>query len=472
MTVSPIGAPAFLRLGELSEDEEAARQRLISQLAKAKRANARQEAYYEGARRIEDLGISIPPHLTDLEVVAAVPEVVVDVMDERMDWLGWRTPDEDLELGQVYDGNHLAVEVGQATLDALICGLSYLTVGTGGDDEPDVLVKAESPSRMTATWDPRRRRAVDGLAEVGDARGGLLGWSLYLPGVTVRTERRRGRVVVTDRDEHGLPRVPISVLRNRPRSSRVDGRSEITRAIRYLTNSVMRTLLGMEITREFYGAPQRYLMGADESMFMDETGRSISQWEAVIGRVLMAPRDEDGDLPTAGTFAASSPAPFTELIKTYFQLASAASGLPATHLGFATDNPSSADAIQKADQRLDKRAERRQKQYDLGLIDLGENVLLWRDGVLPEPQAVRSRWKSTSTVSPGAQADRASKMIAAGVLAPEWDFTLEQFGLDDEEIVRVQAERRRSGGSAALRAVTEAARVGRPAVTGADDAAT
>lgn len=454
-------APAFLQLQNLTPEEEATRAKLLGQLSRARKANVRQEAYYEGARRVRDLGISIPPHLRDVEAVAAGPQIVVDVVDERMDWRGWSSPGVDLDLRTVYDENHLEIEVGQGTLDSLICGLSYMTVGTGDEDEPEVLVKAESPNRMTATWDPRKRRAIDGLCEMYDSRNRLTGWQLYMPGETVTAERRRGGIVVTDRDPHGYDRVPIAVLINKPRASRMGGRSEITRHIRSITDSAMRTLLGMEIAREFYAAPQRYLMGADESMFVDENGNPVGQWAALIGRMLMAPRDDDDQLPVAGQFNAASPQPFTELLKTYMQEISASSGVPATHFGFATDNPASADAIQRADARLDKRAVRRQKIYNLGLVELGEIVCLWRDGELPPPGSIKSLWTPVSLVAPGAAADRASKMIAAGVLDPSWDFTLEQFGLTDEEIERVQQERLRGAGRsniANLAAAADAAR--------------
>lgn len=450
-------APVFLQLQNLTAEEESVRIKLLSQLSRARRANKRQEAYYEGARRVRDLGIAIPPHLRDVETVAAGPQIVVDVIDERMDWRGWSTPDGDMGLGDVYDENHLEIEVGQGTLDSLICGVSYLTVGTGDTDEPDVLVKAESPHRMTATWDSRRRRNVDGLCEMYDDRDRLTGWQIYLPGKTITAERRRGSIEVVDRDEHGYDRVPIVSLINKPRASRLGGRSEITRHIRSITDSAMRTLLGMEIAREFYGAPQRYLMGADESMFVDENGKRVGQWAALIGRILMAPKNEDDSLPQAGEFRQSSPQPFTELLKAYMQEISASSGIPATHFGYATDNPASVDAIARADARLDKRAVRRQKQYNLGLVELGALCVLWRDRALPPAGSIKSLWTPVSLTAPGAAADRASKMIAAQVLDPTWDFTLEQFGLTDDEIVRVQAERRRSSGSVALRALSERA---------------
>lgn len=460
-----LSAAAFLSAPVLRDIEEQARQRLVSQLRKAQTANARQESFYEGSRRAADLGISIPPALRDkVEAVAGWPEIVVDVMDERMDWRGW-DDEVDLGLAQVASENHLPVEVGQATLDALIFGLSYLTVGTGAEGEPDVLVKAESPNAMTATWDPRLRRVTEALRESRDLHDRVVGWTLYLPDVTIRTERRGGRLVVVDRDEHGLGRVPVSVLLNRPRGSRSGGRSEITRAVRYHTENAMRTLVGMEVAREFYAAPQRWLMGADESMFVDETGKPVSQWQAIIGRILMAPRDEEGNVPTPGQFNPASPAPFTELLKTSGQFVSANTGVSLSHLGFGSDNPSSEGALARADQRIDKRTIRRQRNYNMGLDDLGENVCLWRDGELPPRGAVRSVWVPVGMTSPGAQADRATKAIASGVLDPAWDITARQFGFDDREVKEIQRERRRSGGSAALRAVSaRAAEAPAPAV--------
>ncbi len=438
-------APAFLILQNLTDDEEQRRLRLISQLRRVQWINARQESYYEGSKQVRDLGIAIPPHLRDVEAVVAWPEIVVDVISERLRWRGW-TADSTLGLGDVYDQNHLKVEVGQGVLDALIYGLSYLTVGTGGDDEPDVLVLPQSPKNMTATWSPRLRRAIDALVELYDSTGRLTGWKMYVPGETVTAERQRGRLVVTDRDQHGLDRVPVAVLRNRPRSDRPDGRSEITRAVRSHTDNGMRTVLGMEVAREFYGAPQRALMGADESMFVDEHGNPTGQWAAIIGKMLMAPRDDNGDVPVPYTFQAASPQPYSDILRTLTQLVSSATGIPAHHLGFTTDNPASEGAIARADARLDKRAEDRQDQFDLGLLELADLCALWGTGELPERGSVRSLWTPVATVAPGAAADRASKMLAAQVITPEMDFTLEQFGLADDEIERVKSERLRLAG--------------------------
>jgi hypothetical protein len=171
--------------------------------------------------------------------------------------------------------------------------------------------------------------------------------------------------------------------------------------------------------------------------------------------MLTAPRDSEGQLPVPGQFPSTSPQPFTEQLRTYAQMISAASGVPATHLGFTTDNPASADAIREANTRLDKRAMKRSSQYDLGIIDLGELCVLWRDGVLPPAGSIRSHWRDPSTPTPAAAADRAIKLIGAGVLPAESDVTLEQLGFSEIDMLRIKADRVEAAGRTALQQIAD-----------------
>ena len=454
-------APFFNRLGGLSEAEDTIRYRLESRLRVARIHNTRQETYYEGARFVRDLGIAIPPSLLELEAVAGWPEVVVDVIDERLSWHGWFS-DRNLGLEDVYTDNMLDVEIGQTFLDSSISGISFMTVGTGDTaaGEPEVLITAENPSLTTGTWSPRLRRLTEALIETYDDDGMMTGWQLYLPNETItvsRTPNNIGNYRVTNRDQHMRDRLPVVAFRNRPRTGRLYGRSEITRAIRSLTDSGMRTLLGLEVAREFYAAPQRYMMGVDESMFVDQHGRKRSQWDAVIGHMLSIPRDEDGLVPQVGQFTAMSPSPFTEQLRTYSQMVSASSGVPAAHLGFSTDNPASADAIRESNSRLDRRTVRRSQDFTQGTQEVGFVSLLWRDGVAPDPRSFSSMWGDPSTPTPAAAADRAVKLVSIGVLPVDSDVTLEGLGFSETDIARLAVDRRRAEAKAALAAIAASA---------------
>jgi hypothetical protein len=73
---------------------------------------------------------------------------------------------------------------------------------------------------------------------------------------------------------------------NRQRSSDREGRSEITPAIMATTDSACRTLLGMEIAREFYSIPHRYILGAQESDFMNADGTAKTALQMSMNKFL------------------------------------------------------------------------------------------------------------------------------------------------------------------------------------------
>ncbi|MBQ1163938.1 phage capsid protein, partial [Streptomyces sp. A73] len=81
-----------------------------------------------------------------------------------------------------------------------------------------------------------------------------------------------------------------------------------------ITDAACRRLMGMEVASEFYGAPQRYILGASESAFQDAEGNTQRAWETYIGRVLALERDEDGQVPTVGQFTAHDPQTYTKII--------------------------------------------------------------------------------------------------------------------------------------------------------------
>ncbi|MBQ1163615.1 phage capsid protein, partial [Streptomyces sp. A73] len=85
------------------------------------------------------------------------------------------------------------------------------------------------------------------------------------------------------------------------------------------------------------GAPQRYILGASESAFLDAEGNTKSAWETYIGRVLALERDEDGPVPTVGQFTAHDPQTNTKIIDLYARIMATQLGLPPHYLGYTTD---------------------------------------------------------------------------------------------------------------------------------------
>lgn len=437
----------------LSQDEQDTIKAGKARLESHDQKNLTKQAYYEGRDRIKDLGISIPPRLQTVEAVVGWGGTAVDALEERLNLEGVHGP-ESLALESIFRSNKLGVESSLAHLDAGIFGVGFICVGAGGEGEPSPLITLESPLRMTGDWDARTRRLKSALALNRDPDDGkVLSGTLYLPNRNVYfTKAGNGRYVETGRDEHNLGRVTVARLINRPRSSMPHGRSEITKAVRSLIDSAMRTLLGAEIAREFYSTPQRYSLGASKSAFTDADGNAINPWSVIQGKMLNLPYNpEDGEagvMPQLGQFSANSPAPFFEQVRFYAQMFSAETGIPAAQLGFTHDNPPSGDGIRAQESRLIKRAERRIKQFDEGWVEALSLAWMIREqtNVLPaEFESVRGVWGNPATYTEAATADAGAKKVAALGLTGDDPLAWELVGLTEAQkvLAREAAARRR-----------------------------
>lgn len=459
MTIQPIAtAPSLLRLTSLSSDEDDLFRALLNQLSAYEATNALKLAYYEGEQRVQELGIAIPPNLAPINAVVGWPGTTVDVIEERLDWYGWTSELDDFGLSGVYADNGLGVEAGMAHLDALIYGTSFAVVGSGGDGEPTPLITTHSPRGMTGVWDARRRRLRSALAYA--QTDGVTYVALYLPDETIYLSRiGYGNWSLDERDRHRLGRVPVVQFENRARHD-VVGRSEISKAVRYYTDNAVRTMLGMEVHREFYQAPQRYAMGVDESAFVGTDGVARTGWETIMGRVWSIGRDEDGNVPEVGQFTPASPTPYIDQIRGLSQMLAAEAAIPATYLGFQTDNPASADAIRAMEARLIKRAERRQAAFGRAWLEVGRLALLVRDGAVPDEfGSVSVDWRDAATPTRSAAADEAVKLSAGDdpIIPRDSSVLYDRIGLTPAEQRQVASDKRRAAGRGVLTTLRQVA---------------
>lgn len=463
-------APPLLGLHSLSDDEKVTYARLRRQLRSVQQVNMERIQLFEGSNKVRHLDIAIPPGpLQDLQTVTGWAGTGIEVLAERLSWDNWTSSGDLMDLDVAYRENYLDDESDKTIIDALICGTSFITTGKGdsANGEPEILVTGESPLDCTMLWDSRARRGTAALSRTLDALGRVTMETFYLLNETITLERTDdGRMVIRDRDHHGFNRLPVARLVNRGRTSRGWGRSELTPAVRYFNDAAARTLLGMEINREFYTTPQRWIMGADMEMFTDENGDLVSAWQTIAGHMLAAPNpvyeDEEtnertvGDAPTVGQFSPASPAPYIDQIRHYSMMFAAEVGFPANYLGYATENPASADAIRAGEIRLINRSRRRQAGFTRGLRDVAYNVLLWRDGKvnMTEFAKVMPNWTDPAPTTPTAAADEAVKLIGVGVLTPDSDVTYRKVGLDSTAIAQIEADKRkaRAANRLALRA--------------------
>jgi hypothetical protein len=444
----------------LSSEENAIAAALSKRLGGYDLVNAEKREYYEAKNKLKDLRISIPPSLTGVETVVGWARTAVQVLEERIEFEGW-TNGEEFGLDTIYRSNDLDTDSSLAHIDALVYGVGYLVVGTGEDGEPSPLITVEPPSKMTSLWDLRRRRVDAALLVDRDHRGKPVGGVLFMPDANITLDYSNGDWLEVERDEHNLGRVLVAQLTNQPAAGSSQGRSEITPAVKYLIDSAMRTMLGAEVAREFYSAPQRYVLGAREDFFQDEDGNPLNAWSVIQGRLLGVPyNDEDGQMPSVGQFSANSPEPYMAYIRALATQLAAETAVPPTYLGFQSDNPSSADAIRQMESRLVKRAERRQRQFGRAWTEVAR--LSWmiqnQSATLPEGfDAVRPAWRDASTPTRASAADEVTKLIAAGVLQPNSEITLQRIGLSESDRYLIREEQKNSQAATLIGQLAQAA---------------
>lgn len=454
MTIAPLTPVLSSGLSEYEADLVGA---LSERLVRYAVPNLAANAFYEARHKLTFPGVTIPQDVADrVAPVVGTPATVVDVLDERLDFLGWddaRLTADGLGLDEVYDTNELDAEAPMVHLDALIFGTAFARVGTGEGGVP--LVTMHPPTTTTGLRDlaTRRLAAAWTSLEVRDGETSL--GVLDLPDESVTVELRQGRWHVVDRDQHNLGRVPVVQFSNRPRASRRGGRSEITPAIRSLTESMMRATLGMNVNTMFYSIPQLMILGRGPDAFKDRNGNPVPGWKILAGHALAIANDREGNRPDIKQVQVASPQPFIEQLREFRMQVASEAGMPADYLGIQTSNPSSADAIRMGESRLVKRTERRQSGFGRAWVEVGRLALLVRDGAIPAEfdSRVSVDWQPASTPTRAATADEITKYVAAGVLEPTSAVVRKRMNLSRAEMRLLEIEQTRAASNARLDAL-------------------
>lgn len=433
---------------------------LLTQLREKATRNELRRRYRDGRNLLKDLEISIPPQLRMIEVAVGWPAKAVESMSRRTILEGFTSAAGDevlVDVDRVWDENRLALEAPSTHSSALThsCAFTFVTQGDVAAGEPEALVTARSAEWATGIWDARRRALSSALSVVrtDHATGRPTEVNLYIPNSTVHMrEVRPGRW-----DLRHIPHalgVPVELLAYKSELDRPFGRSRISRAVMYLTDATVRTLLRTEVGAEFYNAPQRYALGADEDAFTDRSGNPVPAWQVMLGRLLTLTRDEEGNLPTVGQFAQQSMQPNVEQLRSLAQMFASETSLPVGSLGIVQDNPSSAEAILAANEELGIEIEHWERTA-LGpawerTMRRALAITARTDAAILAARTIRAQWGSWSTPSEVSRAQASVARVQAVPRLAETDVELERMGFSRSEVERIRAQWARAESRASL----------------------
>jgi Phage portal protein, SPP1 Gp6-like len=422
--------------------------------------NVLRSNYYNIKKLLDKIGFSVPPEMRTLEAVLGWPAKAVDGLAGRIHLEGFvdagKSGGTQDDLDEQFILNGMASEWPQVWVSTLIHGISFVAVTPGDVEsgEPKVLIQSMPASEATGIWDVRRRQLSSALwcpQPVVEALGGFTQPQiavLFTPESIVTLEREGNSAPwEVDRVKNPLEnRLPVTPLRYKPQLSRPYGASRINKAVMYLTQLAMRTMLRTEVSAEFYSSPQRWAMGVDPEAFVDEDGNDISPWVTILGKIWTIGRDDDGDLPTVGQFPQATMQPHIEQLRSVASMFSAETALPLNSLGIVQDNPASAEAIEAAWSDMVQLAEGCQVDLGVPASHIAQNVMMTLNkGSKPDKYLkLTPKWRDASTPTKAAMADAITKLVGAGVLQPDSEVALEGLGYDATDIERIRAEHKKA----------------------------
>lgn len=408
--------------------------------------NTLRAKYIDDKKRLDKIGFSVPPNMVDFQTPIGWAYKGIVTPSSRIRPDGFTLPRESKLLDRVnetFEDNYLGSVERMAIESSLHHGVSFIFV-TPGDEaagEPQVVTAARTALEATAVVDPRTNKVLSAL-ELNSRSEALL----YLPGRTLRVELRSREWRVTE-EYNGVPNyVPCIPYIWGWSLSRPMGRSRVTRPLMGHIDKGVRTMLRQEVNAEFFSAPQRALLGAEEEHFTDAKGNRISPLDALVGGVWALPntRDEEtGDLvkPTLQQLSQASMQPHSEQLRTIGLMVASELSMPVGYLGIIHDNPSSADAILASESDMVAMVEyQRDLSYGLAHENLARAILAVAEGemspaMISELRGLKANFANAGTPTHSARADSALKYTQA---FPNGDpqVAMEEYGLSKAQIER------------------------------------
>jgi hypothetical protein len=457
-----------IKVEGMTPDENALTNELFNTLEQKRHRNILRTKFYDAKNALTDPSKTMPPSYKTLGLVLGWSAKAVDLLSRRANLDGFVWPDGDIEslgFSEVWDGNMLGSETTQGTTSSLIHSTSFVVTTAGGKNEPPALVHFKSALDATGEWDSRTRRLTSllSITERDPDTGEPIGFALYTDNLTITAARdglRKWSVV--DRQKHTWG-VPADPLPYRPRLGRPFGSSRISRPLMSIQCQAVRELYRLEGHMDVFSWPEYWMLGADESIFVNEDGTPKAQWQVMLGRIKGIPDDEDAQMPRADVeqFAAAAPDPHLAALNAFAKLFAREASLPDTSLAITdVSNPTSAESYDASQYELIAEAEGATDDWSPGLRRAMTRALAIANGEKTIPDSwlsIDTQWRDPRYLSRSAQADAGMKQIAAVPWLAETSVGLELLGLSESQRKRALAEKRRMEAAGVLERLAQAA---------------
>ena len=406
---------------------------LSHKLDQQRAALKKADDYYEGDQPIAYLADEVKDLVGErlADVVLNWPETVVDSLEQRLDVEGFRlgaATEADDALWQDWQRNRMDEDSSPVHLESMLYGYTAVSVWADADDETVPVISTETPHQVAFDYDPATRRVRAALKRWVDGDAAFC--NLYLPDRIVKRAAQAtggafhapiGGWLVHGKDVDNPLGVPAMVpFRNRARTGRLDGRSELA-SIYPIADVINKLATDLMVTAEFHALPRRYmtnLMLASNEADLSRLRAQVTQYVDALskGRTMLGGKDVQ-----FGQLAAADLSNFVNAIRMFVGFLAAIGALPPHEVGITTENPASADAIRSAETLKVKRAERKQRSLGGSWEDVARMAAAVRlrktvADLPPAYFAMETVWRDAATPTVAQSADAAVKLVDAGLL--------------------------------------------------------
>lgn len=325
-------------------------------------------SYYEMKDAIISTGLVIPKEMQQLyKSVLGWCAKSVDSMADRLVFREFEN--DNFELNPIFRMNNPDVLFDSAITSALISSCCFIYISPDGEGYPRLQVI--DGGNATGIMDPITGMLTEGYAILkrDDDTGNPTLEAYFVPGKTTYYEKGKTPYSIDNAAPYPLL-VPVVY---RPDAKRPFGHSRISRSCMYVQRYAKRVLERSDVSAEFYSFPQKYVLGTDPD------NDPLDRWKATMSSLLEFTKDDAGGHPVVGQFTQQSMTPYLEQLRAAASVFAGETGLTLDDLGFATDNPSSAEAIKAAHENLRLAARKAQRNFGTGFLNAGYLAACLRD---------------------------------------------------------------------------------------------
>lgn len=330
--------------------------------------------YYEMKNNAQDFSSLAPEKFKGLKETVGWCAKAVDSLADRLQFDEFQN--DEFDLSEIFLSNNQDILIDSAVLSALISACSFVYIR---EDNGYPRLQVIDGSNATGIIDPVTNLLTEGYAVLErDSMGVVKTEAYFMAGMT----EIYFHGVLVQRIPNAAPYALLVPIIYRPDAKRPFGHSRISRACIAYTQTALRTIKRSEVSAEFYSFPQKYVLGLSEDAEFNNRLAAISSF-------LNFTKDGDGDHPIVGQFQQQSMTPYTEQLRTLASLFAGETGLTLDDLGFATENPSSAEAIKAGHENLRLTARKAQRTFGTGLLNVGYLAVCIRDRYAYQRDAFR-----------------------------------------------------------------------------------